>query len=289
MANTQQIQRRIKSVKNTKQITKAMELVSASKMRKSQEATLSSRPYSNAAQQILQKIASLMDVSEHELYQVRDVKNRLHIVISSDRGLAGAYNSNILKGLTTALRTDKEHSIASHVLIIGRSAGRFVSRIEDINILGVYDGMPEKPSEADVQPLIETALSMFQQATVDEVLVHFTDYKSSITQEASLKTLLPAIFVSDNVDKQDIDPSLFEPSPQAVLNTITPRLVEAQFMQMLLESFASEHSMRMMAMKNASDNAEDLVDDLTLVYNGARQAAITQELAEITGGAEAIA
>lgn len=288
MASTQQIKRRIRSVKNTKQITKAMELVSASKMRKSQDAMLASRPYANAAVDILNRISQLINVDEHELYEVRPVRRRLHVVVSSDRGLAGAYNSNILKSFAAAMRTDRESGVTSHVITIGRTAGRFVSKLEDVDVLGAYDGLPEKPSEEDIRPIYQSSMQLFCEKAVDEVLVHFTDFKSSLTQEATSRRLLPSVFKEPEISEDPVDSNLFEPSPAEVLNSVTPRLVEARLMQMLLESFASEHSMRMMAMKSASDNATDLIDDLTLAYNGARQAAITQELAEITGGAEAI-
>lgn len=295
MANTQAIKGRIRSVKSTKQITKAMELVAASKMRRAQEATLLSRTYSNTARSILTRLSELIDISAHPLYQKRTITHVLYIVVTSDRGLAGAYNSNVLKSFTQALKQDEANGITSHAIIIGRQGATFASRIKTLNILGVYDNFPDNPSAQDIQPILDTAVQAFVQAKakkqlpkVDSVVVVMTYYKSSISQEVEHIQLLPAIF-SEDEHRRDEHDVVFEPSPMQVLETITPRLIEVQLMQAILESSASEHSMRMMAMKNASDNAGDLIDDLTLVFNSARQAAITQELAEITGGAEAIA
>ncbi len=288
MANTQAIKRRIRSVKSTKQITKAMELVAASKMRRAQEATLRSRIYRNTAREILTRISELMDVEHHPLYAKRKIKTRLVIAISSDRGLAGSYNSNIMKEFVNRTKPDIGNDIKVEVIAIGRQMARFVSRLEGVETIGVYENFPENPSANDIQPIIATVFEKFESGKVDRVEVLFTDFVSSITQEAKQQTLLPAAFAPTE-ERSDLEDSAFEPSPQAVLETITPKLVEVQLYQALLESFASEHSMRMMAMKNASDNAGDLIDDLTLEFNSARQAAITQELAEITGGAEAIA
>lgn len=288
MANTQAIKRRIRSVKSTKQITKAMELVAASKMRRAQEATLRSRAYRNTAREILTRVSELVNVSAHPLYAKREVKNKLVIAISSDRGLAGAYNSNIMKMFISDTKNDVQNDIGIQVISVGRQMARFVSKLEGIESIGAYENFPENPSATDIQPILATAFEKFESGEVDLVEILFTDFISSINQQTSRHTILPAAFspIDTKTVHEDAD---FEPSPTEVLETITPRLVEVQLLQALLESFASEHSMRMMAMKSASDNAGDLIDDLTLEFNSARQAAITQELAEITGGAEAIA
>lgn len=287
MANTQAIKSRIRSVKSTKQITKAMELVSASKMRKAQEATLSSRVYTNAATEILNKISSLIDVSTHPLYAERKVKSKLVIAISSDRTLAGAYNSNIMKKFTSQTKDDLSDGVDVKVLTIGRIISRFVSKIEGVELLSSYEHFPDRPTVDDVRPIINTAVEMYTNKEVDVVEVLFTDFKSSIQQEPTISTLLPAA-TSDIKDQEDLKEAVFEPSPLEVLDSMTPKVIEARLMQSILESLASEHSMRMMAMKNASDNAGDIVSDLTLEFNSARQASITQELSEITGGAAAI-
>jgi len=287
MASTQQIKRRIKSVKSTKQITKAMELVAASKMRKAQEATLRSRAYRNTAREILTRLRKTTDVSAFELYTQRIVKSRLIILVTSDRGLAGAYNSNMLKEFAKSLQQDEKNGIESHLLLIGRQGANFSAKLKGINVVGVYEGFPDQPSANDLKPILDTMTSMFLDGKADRVDVFFTDFVSSLSQHPATQTLLPVAF-EEAESPGDLGDVVFEPSPVQVLKTITPRLLEVQLLQAMLESSASEHSMRMMAMKSASDNATDLIDDLTLEFNSARQAAITQELAEITGGAEAI-
>lgn len=292
MSSTQQIKGRIRSVKNTKQITKAMELVAASKMRRAQETTLASRDYTLTARQILTRLRKLTDVSKHPLFATRDVKRRIIIVITSDRGLAGAYNSNVLRQLTKELKSDQQENVATELILIGKQAARFAAKIEGVKVIGSYDNMPEKPTIADLSSILSTIKDAFRsddgsEATTDAVDVLFTDFKSSVVQEVSQQRLLPAAFEAARLS-ENMNEAIFEPSPKIVLNTVADRLIDVQLWQAYLESQASEQSARMMAMKTASDNAGELIDDLTLAMNTARQAAITQELAEITGGAEAI-
>ncbi len=288
MASTQQLKRRMGSIKNTKQITKAMELVSASKMRRAQDSAVRSRDYSRVAREILTRLRQLTDVNKHPLFKQRTVKIRLHVVITSDRGLAGAYNSNVLRQFTRELQADKDVGTTSQAVVIGKKAAHFVGRIENCQAVAVYENFPEHPTANDIRPLLNTLIEKFTNGAVDAIDVIYTDYKSSISQEVTVQRLLPAAFTKVKV-RPDLEAAIFEPSVQAVLDNVTLRLIESQLSQALLESFASEHSMRMMAMKSATDNATDLIDDLTLAFNTARQAGITQEIAEITGGAEAIA
>ncbi len=307
MASTQQIKARIKSVKSTRQITKAMELVSASKMRRAQEGALASREYARTAEQVLTRLRELTDVSAHPLYHIRPVKGRLYIVITSDRGLAGAYNSNVLRTFATKLKADQQAGVASSAILVGKQAGRFAARLQDLAVLGAYDHLPEKIHVSDLTPILQTAKDAylgnkkikkssnpykkpdirFVDSIADEVEVIYTDYKSSIVQQVTTMRLLPAAF-TDVALPEEYDQVTFEPSPHKVLGVVTERLVEVQLLQMYLESQASEQSARMMAMKTASDNAADIIEDLTLAANTLRQASITQELAEITGGVEAM-
>lgn len=287
MASRQQLKQRIGSVKSTRQITKAMELVSASKMRRAQEYAYRSRDYRNLARQILARLRQLTDVSKHPLYAERKVKTRLHIIVTSNRGLAGAYNSNILKALTKELQQDKAAGIASQAIVIGKQGARFIVRFEHVEVVAAYQDFPDHPTANDIRPILSTIVDKFVSGEVDVVDVTYTDYKTSISQEVTVERLLPAAYVDEPV-VPDLEHAVFEPSPKAVIEEITERLIESQLNQACMESAASEQSMRMMAMKNATDNASDLIDDLTLAFNTARQAAITQELAEITGGAEAI-
>ena len=291
MASSQQLKARISSVKNTKQITKAMELVSASKMRRAQEHAKRSRDYRNMARQILARLRETTDVGKNPLYAFRITNKRLHVVVTSNRGLAGAYNSNILRRLTKELIDDKEAGIKSQAIVIGKQGAKFIVRFEDVEVVAVYTDFPENPSANDIRPILDTVIQKFKDGEADAVDVLYTDYKSSIVQEVAVERLLPAAYSDDDVASDLIDTLgdvIFEPSPKAVLDAVTERLIEAQLNQAFLESSASEQSMRMMAMKSATDNASDLIEDLTLAFNTARQAAITQELAEITGGSEAI-
>lgn len=288
MANTITLKRRIGSVKNTRQITKAMELVAASKMRRAQEFALKSRSYRIAAYSLLTRLSNVTDVDDHPLFTKRPVKDRLYVVVTSNQGLAGAYDANILKLLAQAIRQDAAEGINVRVITIGKKGANFVRSLEGVDLLAVYSELSDQPSANELRPLLNTITEQYGEGHVDEVRLLYTDFKSNLVQDATSLTVLPATFRETKEDIASLDTVTFEPSPQAVLDNVAMRLIEVQIWQAILESFASEHSMRMMAMKNATDNASELIDDLTLAFNTARQAAITQELAEITGGAEAI-
>ncbi|HKX72887.1 MAG TPA: ATP synthase F1 subunit gamma [Candidatus Saccharimonadales bacterium] len=287
MANTIAIKRRIGSVKNTRQITKAMQLVAASRMRKAQEAANASRLYSQMARELLTRLAQLTDINEYPLFAKRAVKARLLVVITSDSGLAGAYNSNVLKAYLTRVKADQAAGVKTYTITVGQKAAQFVARIKETEVLGAYRNLPDVLSVAHLQPIMATATEKFLAGEVDAVEVVYTHFYTSIRQEPNTLPLLPAGFAETEVS-DSLRVSEFEPSTGAVLDNAARRLLDAQLLQAVLESVASEQSMRMMAMKNATDNATDLVDDLTLAFNNARQANITQELAEITGGAEAM-
>lgn len=288
MANTITLKRRIGSVKNTRQITKAMELVAASKMRRAQEFAKRSRNYRVAAYSLLTRLSKITDVEDHPLFTKRPVKHVLYVVVTSNQGLAGAYDANILKTLTRTIRVDQAQGVTAKVITIGKKGANFVRNLEDIELLAVYNDMSDQPDANDLRPLLNTITEQYATGLVDEVKLLYTEFKSNLVQLASVLQVLPATFQATDEDTSNLDVITFEPSPKEVLDNVALRLIEVQIWQAILESFASEHSMRMMAMKNATDNASDLIDDLTLAFNTARQAAITQELAEITGGAEAI-
>lgn len=287
MASRQQIKGRIRSVKSTKQITKAMELVAASRMRKAQEMVGRTRLFGQLSRELLTRLRQLVNVNDYALFKTRPIKARLLIVISSDRGLAGAYNSNVLRLYLSQLKGDDQAGIKNYSIVIGRQAANFSGKLKDVEVVGVYQNFPDNPNANELLPIIGTATELFINGTVDAVDVMYTQYHSSINQEAKTIRLLPAGF-EEAAPQDDLRDAEFEPSAEVVLRTATLRLIEVQLLKALLDSIASEHSMRMLAMKSATDNATDLVDDLTLAYNNARQAAITQELAEITGGAEAM-
>ena len=288
MASTQALKGRIRSVKSTKQITKAMQLVAASKMRRAQEATKASAPYTLAARQLLTALSTRASVQDHPLFKAREVKTRLLIVIASDKGLAGAYNSNVVRLYTQELQKDDKAGIKNTTITVGRKAAQFVSRLKDTEVLGSYEELPDRPGSREIHAILDSARDYFESGRVDAVDILYTDFVSSVNQEAKVVRVLPAGFepaVEPGMTGKDI---VYEPGVTAVLNGVAYRLVGAQIFQAMLDSRASEHSMRMMAMKNATDNASDLIDDLTLAMNKARQSAITQELAEISGGVEAL-
>lgn len=287
MANTITLKRRIGSVKNTKQITKAMELVAASKMRRAQEYAATGRMYRQYAYSLLTRLSSITEVAEHPLYVKRKVATRLYIVITSNRGLAGAYNANILRMLTKCVIADKQAGVKSQIIAIGKQAANFARRLEGVELTAAYVDIDDHPTANDIRPILNSACDSYRDELVDDVQLLYTQFKSNLVQDATQLSLLPARF-EDTGEEGDLLNTTFEPSIEVVLDSVTERLLEVQVWQAMLESIASEHSMRMMAMKNATDNASDLIDDLTLAFNTARQAAITQELAEITGGAEAI-
>lgn len=286
MASTRQLKSRIRSVKNTRQITKAMEMVSASKMRRAQEADKASAAYTQAANELLTFFASQGITAKQPLFQIREVKRRLVIVIASDRGLAGAYNSNVFKRYIRELQADGDEGMPA-TIAIGRKTAQFVTRLRRAELIGVYENLPDQPDGQEFKAIFDMAHGRFISGEVDAVDVIFTRFISSLTQVVEIKRILPAGFETTEVSKQ-VQEAAYEPSPRAVLESVAYRLVEAQLFQALLDAKASEHSMRMLAMKNASDNAEELVDDLTLAMNKARQNSITQELAEISGGVEAM-
>lgn len=287
MASTIVLKRRINSIKNTRQITKAMELVSASKLRRAQEYALKSRAYRDLANQMLAKLSTMPDVTRQPLFEKRPVKSRLHIVITSNSGLAGAFNANSLKALTASIKEDQSSKVGSKVITIGTKGAQFVRRLSGVELLAVYPALGDHPTANDVQPILNTVVEQFKTKNVDEVQIIYTMFHSTINQEVLSLPLLPTTLLEDAKADQ-VSLSNFEPDVETVIDQVATRLIEAQIWQAVLESLASEHAMRMVAMKNASDNAKDLIDDYTLELNTARQAAITQELAEISGGAEAL-
>lgn len=287
MASQQQLKSRIRSVKNTKQITKAMQMVAASKMRRAQDATKATTPYTETAREILAHLAKLGSTDSHPLFAERDVRHRLVIVIASDKGLAGAYNANITKAYLRELLADNKAGISTRAIAVGRKVTQFATRLKDAELIGVYEDLPDALQGHELQAALDTAYTMFVDGDVDAVDVIYTDFVSSVTQIPKVERLLPAgvdVDVKDDMAEEVI----FEPDVETVLESVVYRLLGAQLYQALLDARASEHSMRMIAMKNATDNATDLVDDLTLAMNKARQGAITQELAEISGGSEAM-
>lgn len=287
MPSQRQLKSRIRSVKNTKQITKAMQMVAASKMRRAQEATKLTTPYTKTAREILAHLSKQGATDDHALFEQREIKNRLLIVVASDKGLAGAYNTNISKQYIREVQADQKAGVATKTIAIGRKVTAFATRIKSTDLVGVYEELPDQLEGHELRAALDSAYKLFTDGDIDAVDMVYTDFVNSITQVAKTERLLPAGAVGEP-ESDELREALFEPDAETVLTSVVYRLVNAQLFQAFLDARASEHSMRMIAMKNATDNASDLIDDLTLAMNKARQAAITQELAEISGGAEAM-
>lgn len=287
MPSQRQLKSRIRSVKNTKQITKAMQMVAASKMRRAQDSTKATAPYTATARDILAHLAKQGATRNHPLFEQREVKSRLLIVIASDKGLAGAYNTNVSKFYLKELQSDDKAGVHTSTIAIGRKIAQLATKVKNDKVVGVYEDLPDVLEGHELRAVLDTAYKMYETGEIDAVDMIYTEFISSITQTPKIERLLPAGQAGEPTNDA-IDEALFEPSTEVVLQNVVYRLLGAQLFQAFLDGRASEHSMRMMAMKNATDNATDLIDDLTLAMNKARQAAITQELAEISGGSEAM-
>jgi F-type H+-transporting ATPase subunit gamma len=224
---------------------------------------------------------------DHPLFVQRKVDTRLLIVIAADKGLVGAYNANVLKAYLRELTADKKAGIKSETITIGRKTSQFAARLKDVKVVGVYEHLPDQPDGSELRSILDTARHQFVEGDVDAVDIIFTEFNSSIDQQVKVQRILPAGFVETKVTKE-VREALYEPDVETVLNETVYRLIEAQIFQALLDGKASEYSMQMIAMKNATDNASELSDDLTMAMNKVRQGAITQELAEISGGVEAL-
>jgi F-type H+-transporting ATPase subunit gamma len=290
MAQDQILKRRVRSVKNAKQITKALEVVAASRMRRVQAAVEHSRQYGNIAAEIIRRVAPSQEAQQHPYFkQTEKAGNTLYIVFTSDRGQAGAFNSNIFHLATNSMHEDRQAGHTSSVVVFGKKGSRFFARLKNINLLGTYVDVEDNPETNVFAPVIETIENGFENGDFNTVNLVFTEFVSALNQKARIRQLLP-VTVPESTDQNESTMVYeFEPDLESVIDEALQLYLEAQLMQSRIESAASEHSMRMVAMGNANRNAGDLIDSLTLELNAARQAAITQEIAEITGGSAAIA
>lgn len=285
MANTRDIRRRIKSVKNTAQITKAMQMVAASKMRKAQQAALAGHPYSEVLNRVLVSLRDLVSETAHPLLEARPVKKSLVLLVTSDKGLCGALNTNVLRE-AAALDTSVTEFVAS-----GKKGASFLARTGR-NMIADFS-LPDSPTFLQTKAISKFCLEKFLSGEVDRVSVLYPKFVNTLTQKPVLVPLLPiskeAAEGRDHDDKSAGAQFLFEPDADEVLNAVLPYYFHFTVFQMILDARASEQSARMVAMKSATDNAKSLVKDLTLEYNKARQASITTELLEITTAQMALA
>jgi F-type H+-transporting ATPase subunit gamma len=276
MASQREIRRRIAAVKNIKQITRAMQFVAASKLKRAQDATLSARPYSQKIDELLADLATVIGGDEHPLLARREDGKRLIVLITSDRGLAGPFNTNTIR---YAAQEITEHKGDLAVVTVGRK-GRDAMRRARVPMDAHFEGFGDRPTFADVLPLARLLTDDYLASKYARIDVIFSQFVSTLTQR-------PSIEPAEDTEGIPGNQFIFEPNPSAVLEQLLPRYIAARLFQAVLENKASEESSRMVAMRNATDNAEDLIQDYTLAYNKVRQSNITREMIEISTGAQA--
>ncbi|BFO68214.1 ATP synthase F1 subunit gamma [Chryseobacterium sp. ES2] len=284
MANLKEIRGRITSISSTMQITRAMKMVSAAKLKKAQDAIVMLRPYSEKLQELIQNVNSSSDPDQISVYaQKREVKRVLFIAVTSNRGLAGAFNSSIVKELNLQSQNNSQYEI--EILPVGKKAFDAVRRNRTVYANGssVYDNL----NFDAVAHITEGVMTSFREGKFDEVYVIYNKFVNAATQEVTTEKLLP-ISMPENTEPQVETDYIFEPNRTEILDNLIPKSIKTQVFKAILDSVASEHGARMTAMHKATDNAQALKNDLVIFYNKARQAAITNEILEIVSGAEAL-
>ncbi|HEY0310849.1 MAG TPA: F0F1 ATP synthase subunit gamma [Luteimonas sp.] len=287
MAGGREIKTKIKSVQNTRKVTRALEMVSASKIRKAQDRMKASRPYARAMKQVIGHLAQANSEFQHPyLVQRAETKRVGYIIVSSDRGLAGGLNNNLFRKLLGEIRKWHDQGVGVDVVTIGQKASVFFRRIK-VDMLASVTHLGDQPRLEQLVGVVKVMLDAYSAGTVDRVFLSYNDFVNTMTQRAAFDQLLPLPADDAPVSSHDWD-YLYEPDAETVLGDVLTRYIESLVYQSVLENVASEHAARMVAMKAASDNATKLIGTLNLVYNKARQAAITQEISEIVGGAAAV-
>lgn len=281
--STRDIKRRIRGISNTMQITKAMELVASAKLRKAREKLANGRPYYNTVLTSIKEVLAASGNIKHPYLDVRDVKKSLYIVVAGDRGLAGGYNSNVIRLVENDIKEKKDKVSLITVGIKGRD---YFSR-RGYDIEGEFVGIMEEPEFSDAKEIADIVIDLYRNEEIDEVYIAYTEFKSTISQQPKLLKLLP----SEDIEAEEKEKTSiieYEPSPEEVLDYLIPKYIESTTYGALIESSSSEQGARMTAMGAATDNAEEMIEELELNYNRARQAAITMEISEIVTGAEAL-
>ncbi|MFD0590604.1 ATP synthase F1 subunit gamma [Paenibacillus sp. GCM10027627] len=277
------IKREIKSKQNTKQITKAMEMVAASKLRRAQESATSARPYADKLKEVVASIAAGTKDVKHPMLETRPVKKTGYLVITSDRGLAGGYNANILRKVTQTISENHKSSDEYVLFVIGRK-GRDFFRRRNMPIVEEVIGLPDAPTFADIKSVANAAVKNFADGAYDELYLFYNQFVNAITQIPTATRLLPLEEIGGGASVSAYE---YEPSPEGVLEVLLPKYAETLIYSAVLDGKASEFGARMTAMGSATKNATKMISQLTLTYNRARQAAITQEISEIVAGANA--
>ena len=287
MASGKEIRTQIKSIKNTQKITSAMEMVAASKMRKAQENMRATRPYANKIRNVIGHLAQSHPEYKHPFMIERDVKRAGFIIISSDRGLCGGLNANAFRTTINAMKTLDEEGVEIDVATIGKKATQYFKRIKG-TLRAETSNLGDRPRLEDIIGVVKVMLDAYENGEIDQLFVVYNEFVNTMTQAPQIDQLLPiaAVEVDDEI-KHHWD-YIYEPDSKSVLDGLLMRFIESQVYQGMVENIACEMAARMVAMKSATDNAGDIIDDLELVYNKARQAAITQEISEIVSGAAAV-
>ncbi|MDQ0902997.1 MULTISPECIES: ATP synthase F1 subunit gamma [unclassified Paenibacillus] len=277
-----EIKRQIKSTQNTKQITRAMEMVSAANLRRAQRSAEAARPYSDKLKEVVQSIAAGSKGIQHPMLQSREVKKTGYLVITSDRGLAGGYNANVLRKVMTEIRENHKSTAEYSIFVIGRKGSNYF-RKRNMPVVEEVTGVPDSPTFADIKAVATAAVKNFEDGTYDQLFVVYNQFKNAITQIPTMIRLLPMEEVT-GVAAASYE---YEPSPEGVLEVLLPKYAETLIYSAVLEGKASEFGARMTAMNSATKNATKMISGYTLAYNRARQASITQEISEIVAGASA--
>lgn len=287
MANLKEIKKRIGSVKNTQQITKAMKMVSAAKLRRAQEAVVAARPYSDKMKEVLTSIAARDIETSHPLLEQRGKNNALILLVTADRGLCGGFNSNITKAAVKFVQQQADDYAEYTLRIVGKKGKDLLKRRKDVNIDKVYENITGSVTYATAALLGQEIVEDYEAEKYDAVYIIYNQFHSAINQEVTVNQLLP-IVPEEAEEEHYVADFIYEPDSERVLHSILPKYIEVQIFGALLESVASEHGARMSSMDSATKNASEMINKLTLQYNRARQAAITKELMEIVSGAESI-
>lgn len=287
MASTREIRRRIRSVKNIAKVTKAMETVAASKMRKAQQQVLATRPYAEKSWEVLTYLARLRSSQavEQPLLQQRDVRKIGLLLITGDRGLAGAYNANMIRTAAHQIAEWEQAELQINLITIGKKGRDWMLR-HGPPLRAEFTGLSDRPTSHDVAPVASVLIEDFVAGQFDAVYMAYTEFRSTLRQDPALKKLLPIEPAAPETPMAA--DYIFEPDPQTILTEVLRGLTELQILQAVYEAIASEQSARMVAMRNATEAANDLIGQLTLSYNKARQETITKELLDIVGGASAL-
>lgn len=277
------IKRQIKSVQNMKQITKAMEMVAAAKLRRAQEAAEAARPYADKLKEVVASIAAGTKDVKHPMLETRPIKKVGYLVITSDKGLAGGYNANVLRKVTQTILARHKSQDEYELFVIGRK-GRDYFRRRNMRVMEEITGLPDMPTFADIKAIAYTAVKKYEEGAYDELNLFYNQFVNAMTQIPTEKRLLPLDDVGGEASVASYE---YEPSPEGVLEVLLPKYAETLIYSALLDGKASEFGAKMTAMGSASTNASKMISGLTLTYNRARQAAITQEISEIVAGANA--